>query len=384
MDESKSVKETKTGSGAKAPEKKMSAAKKILIAVVCVFLSIILIVGGYVAYVFIAYHRVGDQTLEVENAKEAASAAVVGEEYKIMSYNIGFGAYEDDYGFFMDGGDKARAWSKDRLEANLKNIVNVLKEENADLCLVQEVDVDSTRTYGVDEREYLKFDGMSRVYAENWDSPYLFYPIGEPHGAAQTGIVTLSSFGVTSARRVELPVETGVMKIIDLDRCYSKSRIPVIKDGKAAGELVLYNFHLSAYTSDGKIAEEQLEMLLTDMEHEYALGNYCVAGGDFNKDILGDSSKYFGKSDVEYTWAQPIPEGMVEAHGVKLVAPLDEKDPVPSCRNADGAYHKGQYVLTIDGFLVTANVTVKYSEVVDTQFRYSDHNPVAMTFELGR
>ena len=381
MNESK---EAKDNVETKAPKKKKSIAKKIIIAVVCVFLAIILVVGGYFAYVFIAYHRVGDQDLEVEKADGVAAAAVVGEEYKIMSYNIGFGAYEDDFGFFMDGGDKARAWSEARLDTNLKNIANVLKDEGADLYLVQEVDIDSTRSYHVDEREYLKIDGMSRVFAENWDSPFLFFPLTEPHGSAQTGILTASSFDASSAKRVELPVETGMMKIIDLDRCYSKTRIPVTKDGESAGELVLYNFHLSAYTSDGKIAEEQLELLLTDIEHEYSLGNYCIAGGDFNKDILGDSSVYFGKSDIEYTWAQPIPEGMLDKYHVTLVAPLDEENPVPSCRNADGPYVKGQYVLTIDGFLVTDNVTVTSSTVIDTQFKYSDHNPVTMTFELGR
>ena len=55
---------------------------------------------------------------------------------------------------------------------------------------------------------------------------------------------------------------------------------------------------------------------------------------------------------------------------------------MPSCRNADGPYHKGQYVLTIDGFLVTDNIKVNRSDVIDTQFKYSDHNPVDMTFVL--
>ena len=363
-------------------KKKASKAKIALRIILIVLAAIILIVGGYFAYVFIAYHRVGDMTLTPDNADGTAPSAAVGEEYEIMSYNIGFGAYESDYGFFMDGGDKAHAWSKERLDANLKNIADVLKAENADLYLIQEVDFDSTRSYHVDEREYLIFDGMDRVFAQNWDSPYLFYPITEPHGSAKTGILTLSSFDITSAKRVELPVETGMMKIIDLDRCYSKSRIPVEKNGEWKGELVLYNFHLSAYTSDGTIATDQLQKLLADMENEYALGNYCIAGGDFNKDILGDSSKYFGKSDIEYTWAQPIPDGLLDAHGITLVAPLDESAPVPSCRNADGPYHKGQYVLTIDGFLVTDNVAASSSAVIDTGFEYSDHNPVTMTFTL--
>ena len=146
---------------------------------------------------------------------------------------------------------------------------------------------------------------------------------------------------------------------------------------------MLYNFHLSAYTADGKIATEQLKIILDDIDAEYAKGNYCVAGGDFNKDILGDSSVYFGKSEIEYTWAQPLPEGIFDGRSASLVAPLDPDSPVPSCRNADGPYHKGQYVLTIDGFLVTPNVTVVSSEVIDTGFAWSDHNPVSMTFVLG-
>ena len=61
---------------------------------------------------------------------------------------------------------------------------------------------------------------------------------------------------------------------------------------------------------------------------------------------------------------------------------LDKDDPVPSCRNADSAYHEGQYVLTVDGFLVSKNVTVENAAVVDTGFQWSDHNPVIMTFTL--
>ena len=185
---------------------------------------------------------------------------------------------------------------------------------------------------------------------------------------------------VTAATRVELPIENGFTKFLDLDRCYSRSRVPVA----GGGELVLYNLHLSAYTSDGTIADEQLKLLLDDMEGEYAAGNWCIAGGDFNKDLLGDSSAYFGKADKEYTWAQPIPGRVFDGSHAQLVAPLDPDNPVPSCRNADGPYHQGQFVLTIDGFLVSANVSVTEAEVIDTGFAYSDHNPVAMRFVLEK
>jgi len=345
-----------------------------------VLLALIVLVGAYVAYVLISYHRRPDnETLEVYRPSMTARADT-GETYRIISWNIGFGAYEDDYGFFMDGGTESWAWSKERLLDNLDRIGDLLVSQTADFLLVQEIDYDSTRSYHVDEWTMLRerLEGYASDFAVNYDSPFLFYPITQPHGASRSGIGTFSRFPVESALRRSLPVEEGLTKLLDLDRCYSVSRLPL----ESGGELVLYNFHLSAYTSDGTIATEQLRMLLADMQAEVEAGNWCIAGGDFNKDILGDSSVYFGKSDIEYTWAQPIPAEVFDGVDITLVTPLDESAPVPSCRNADGPYHPGQYVLTIDGFLVSPNVTVESAGVLDTQFQYSDHNPVTMTFTL--
>ena len=357
---------------------------KKAIRIICIVLAaVILIAAGYAAYLFLAFRRIGDQDIPVGGAAQGG-ALLTGTEYRVVSYNIGFGAYEADYGFFMDGGTQSWAWSKERLDANLKQIAAFLKEQGADFTLVQEVDIDSTRSYHFDERTYLipsLAEKGAWIFAQNYDSPFLCYPFTQPHGASRAGLMTFTaSLPITSARRVELPIESGFTKFLDLDRCYSKSRVPV--DG--GGELIVYNLHLSAYTSDGTIAEEQLKLLLADMEAEYAAGNWCVAGGDFNKDLLGDSSVWFGKADKEYTWAQPIPEEIFAGFHSTLAAPLDESDPVPSCRNADGPYHAGQFVLTIDGFLVSANVGVVSADVIDTGFAWSDHNPVEMRFVLEK
>lgn len=345
----------------------------------CIVAALVLVVLAYVTYVVIDYHRIGDRALTPENGQTAGTLAT-GETYTVVSYNMGFGAYEPDYGFFMDGGTESRVWSRERLETNLDGIAALLQAQAADFYLVQEVDIDATRSCHVDEREplYAALSDKSRVFCQNYDSPYLFYPLTQPHGASRSGLLTFAPVPVSAAERVELPIEGGFMKFLDLDRCYSVSRLPV-EGGK---ELVLYNLHLSAYTSDGTIATEQLSLLLADMQAEYDAGNWCVAGGDFNKDLLGDSSAYFGLADVAYAWAQPIPEGTFDGFNVTLIAPLDEDDPVPSCRNADGAYHAGQYVLTVDGFMVTDNVSVTESAVVETGFAYSDHEPVTMTFAL--
>ena len=40
-------------------------------------------------------------------------------------------------------------------------------------------------------------------------------------------------------------------------------------------------------------------------------------------------------------------------------------------------------MLTVDGFIVSDNVTVIESRVIDEAFKYSDHNPVIIRFKLA-
>ena len=359
--------------------------KRVLKIAGVLLLAVLIAVLCYVGYVFGTYSRIEDnQELSVTHGSSGVQTAEPETDYKILSWNIGFGAYEEDFGFFMDGGTESRAWSKERLEKNLDAIGETAAAQNADLMLLQEVDFDSDRSYHVDEALKLRtFDGLDvstdSVFAVNYHSAYLFYPITKPHGASNSGLLTTSKLGIRNAVRRSLPVETGVTKLLDLDRCYSVSKIPV-SNGKA---LCLYNLHLSAYTSDGKIADEQLELLLCDMQAEYEAGNYVIGGGDFNKDLLeGGSEAYFGVSTEDYTWAQPLRFDLLEKTDIRLIAPQGKDGAVPTVRNADGPYHDGQLVLSVDGFLVSPNVEVTDSEVVSTGFAYSDHNPICMSVTL--
>ena len=356
--------------------------KKALKTIGCILLAVVLLAAAYLAYVFIAYHRIEDnQRLNIAQANVRQVETETA--YKVVSWNIGFGAYESDYGFFMDGGKQSWAWSEDRLNINLENIGSFLNEQDAAILLVQEVDWDSTRTYHVDELQKLKESlrekhSYDSTFAVNYDSPFLFYPFLQPHGRSRSGIATFADFEITDAIRRSLPIDKGLTRFLDLDRCYSVSRIPV-ENGK---ELCVYNFHLSAYSADGSIADEQMELLIADMQSEYEKGNYVIGGGDFNKDLLGDSSRYFGVSTEGYTWSQPIRMDIIEKSGIQLVPPLEQDKPVASCRNADGPIRDGQLRLTVDGFLVSPNVSVSQEKVIDLEFAYSDHNPVQMEIML--
>ncbi len=355
----------------------MKKKTKILIRTLCaVFAIVLLSVLSYLLYVVCSYYRVEDDLpLAVEG--EATDAVPVGVELTLVTYNIGFGAYSADYSFFIDGGEHSRAFSEEAVRSNTAGAITTIQKKYPDFVLLQEVDVDGTRSYHVDQSALLAnaFPSFDRVFAQNYDSPYFFYPILEPIGANRSGLMTFSAYDMENAVRKSLPIEESLYKYLDLDRAYSVSRIPTA-NGKT---LVLYNVHLSAYTSDGTIADEQLALLCADMSAEYQKGNYVIAAGDFNKDMLGDSSQYFERVDGEFTWAKPfdtslLPDGFTSHTGSNT----------PTCRNADSAYRADgtDFVLSVDGILVSANVQVITCETVDVGFAYSDHNPVEISFIL--
>ena len=369
----------------------MTRLCKPLKYILILLLLLVIIVGGYAAYIFIDYYRIDDNLqLTPEETALADGTCITckidmpevhtGRELTVTSWNIGFGAYTDQYSFFMDGGEYARGFSKEAVQKNTEIIAGKLAELRSSFYLIQEVDIDSTRSYHINQKDIITsaLPGRNATFALNYDSPYLFYPFTEPHGKSVAGLLTLSDFDIQSAVRRSLPVQEDFAKFLDLDRCYTVNRMKT-DNGR---EFVLYNFHLSAYTTDPTIANQQLDMLYEDMAAEYAAGNYVVCGGDFNKDLLGASGAIFGVDGGDYSWAQPLPAENIP-DGFSLSAPFNPENPVPSCRNADRPWDsETNFQITIDGFIVSDNVEVLESNVVDFQFAYSDHNPVQMTFKL--
>ena len=270
--------------------------KKALKIILWILLVLLVAVLAYVLYAVCSYQRLEDH-LSLPAEGVANQQLEAGEPIRLLSYNLGFGAYSSDFSFFMDGGNESWARSPEAVRENLGGALKVVREQNPDLVVFQEIDVDGTRSYHIDQREIVReqLPDYVSVFAQNYDSPFMLWPLYKPHGANRAGMMTFSRFPITSAVRRSLPIEDGLMKMMDLDRCYSVSRIPV-SNGK---ELALYALHLAAYTSDGTIAEEQLKMLLQDMQGELEKGNYAVAAGDFNKDLLGNSGEIFGVSGKE-------------------------------------------------------------------------------------
>ena len=144
------------------------------------------------------------------------------------------------------------------------------------------------------------------------------------------------------------------------------------------------NYKLVPLTEDDTIiSADELDAKIQRGIAEYEKGNYCVAGGDFNKDLPGNSAELFGvPAPKDSNWAQPIPEGVISPE-LTLIVPLHEDAPVASCRTASESYDPATtFRITVDGFIVSANVDVLDSDVIDTGYAYSDHNPIYLQFVL--
>ena len=369
--------------------------KKLFFRILAVILAIIGVIvlafGGYVLYLVCQYYRIEDnKSVDITNNKEALLQ--LSTQYTITTYNIGFGAYSQDFTFFMDTGEfkdgkkvtgsGSRAKDKKTAETNTTGAITTIQDQNVDFAFFQEVDTEAHRSYFINQYEQIQngFEGFSSSLAINFHSGYLFYPFTNPHGKVNAGIATLSKYKINSATRRSLPIdESFPTKFFDLDRCFEVNKLPIEGSDKF---LVLINLHFSAYDEGGVYRAKQLKLLCDYVTSEYEAGNYIVAGGDWNHDIA-ESSNYFKTEMKVPDWVAQIKAEDIPQH----FSFVSNKN-VPTCRSTEIPLTKDDngdmvnYSVVIDGFMVSDNVQVNLIHNIDTDFKYSDHNPVIMKFEL--
>ncbi|MDY4609986.1 MAG: endonuclease/exonuclease/phosphatase family protein [Sphaerochaetaceae bacterium] len=349
---------------------------------------LLLIAGGYVAYVVIQYDRIPDG-IELAYENPRTGMLNLNDEYTIATYNIGFGAYGPAYSFFMDEGVMldgtkvtgihGKAESKESVQHDTNGAIDILQELDSDFVMLQEVDIDSTRSYHINQvGEITKaMPEYGYTVAVNFHSAWLHYPLNDPHGKTNSSLLTLSKYSLEDNIRRSYPVDEGFpTRFFDLDRCFAVHRVPV-ENGK---ELVLVNSHMSAYDKGGLIRTQQLAMLNQIASEEYEKGNYVIIGGDFNH-ALGEVAAQAFPSQQEFPgWVFILTDEDL-APGLRIVKAENETT-VPTCRAAELPYEKGvNFTTVVDGFIVSDNVKAK-ARNIDTDFAYSDHQPVLLWFEL--
>ena len=308
----------------------------------------------------------------------AAKSLKSGEPVKVISWNIGYGALGDNADFFMDGGKMVQTADTQRVNENMNEILRVLKEQDADLVLLQESDVNSSRSHHIDETKMVAdaLPGRVCTFANNFKVAFVPYPV-PPIGKVDSGLFTLSAYPVGEAQRVRLPNPfSWPIRMANLKRCLAVHRIPVEGSGR---ELVLVNLHLEAYDDgEGKVA--QTKILMEFLESEISAGNYVIAGGDFNQTFsTADLSRFPVRDDV---WKP----GAIDVSGFTQGWQFLMDTNVPSCRSLDSVYagadpESFQYYV-IDGYILSGNIDVVSFETLQENFAATDHNPVLLEVVL--
>ena len=134
--------------------------KIVLRTVLGIIAALLLVVVGYVIYLQVNYKRIDDFTeIKTENNRE--ETLKTGEEYSAVTYNIGFGAYEPEFTFFMDtgvmkdgtktAGTEARAFSEENARKNTEGAIQTMAALDSDFYMIEEVDKKATRSYDVNQ-----------------------------------------------------------------------------------------------------------------------------------------------------------------------------------------------------------------------------------------
>ena len=130
--------------------------KKALKITGIILLALIVLLAGYLVYLFTSFHRIDDnQVIEPSGSALIASGVPAGKELQVTAWNIGFAAYTDQFSFFMDGGRQSWADDEESVIAGVCSMGEVINDVNPDFVLLQEVDIDGTRSYHVNQLELL-------------------------------------------------------------------------------------------------------------------------------------------------------------------------------------------------------------------------------------
>ncbi|SMP06130.1 Metal-dependent hydrolase, endonuclease/exonuclease/phosphatase family [Laceyella tengchongensis] len=341
------------------------------------FCSLVLLCfGAFLLYVTLTDYE-PEPALPLTVINNASQKLTTGVPFTVTTFNIGYAGLDKDQDFFMDGGTRSRAASKEQTAKNLSKILSFLKREASSFYLLQEVDVDSSRSYHINQqaamRQHLPDYGL--VFAQNYLVSWVPVPVFDPMGSVNGGLVTLSKYQLKQSTRFSLyGKEDWPQQPFDLDRCIMENRIP-LENGK---ELILVNLHLSAFDKGGKVRKQQLAFLKEFMQRHVQAGNYLILGGDWNHLIPGTAPKRFKAKESWPEWMQTIPSDFLPK-GFTWVA----DGSVPTSRTLALPFKQGiNFQSNIDGFLISSNVEVKRVYGHSLQFEYSDHNPVTAEFVL--
>ena len=211
-----------------------------------------------------------------------------GQTVKVLVWNVQF-AGSRQYEFFYDGGKQVHVPEADVL-ATLDAIAAVIREQDPDIVLLQEIDRGSDRTARIDEHAEL----LSRLaYPCSTSTPYhqvayVPHPAFEHMGRVNMHLSVFSRYRIDAATRTQLPllVEPWWRQVFNIRRALLDVDLPLA----GGGRFHVFNTHLSAFSNGDGTLERQVAVLDSVLTRTALAGDAFVIGGDLNSLPPGDDA----------------------------------------------------------------------------------------------
>lgn len=280
---------------------------------------------------FSTFHPSGEKSISVTNNQSAPTLSG-NEELKVLSWNVQYMAGKNYYFYYDSGSGPDERPSSVDIEKTTKEVARIIKDEDPDLILLQEVDDGAKRTDHEDQLEnlleLLPAEYCSHLSAFYWKAAF----VPHPHimGSVGMKLSVISKYRMQDGIRYKLALKPDnfIVQQFDLKRAVLQVELPTNK----GNDLLVFNTHLSAFAHGTDTLTKQIEEINSLLQEKTEGGYPWLLGGDFNLLPPGD------KAD-EYVETKNGVYG--DRREIKVL--FDNYQPVPTYEEVNGKNYKKWY-----------------------------------------
>ncbi len=308
---------------------------------------------------------------------------VPGQALKVMTWNVQYLAGKR-YVFWNDlaqGNDEAP--TLEDMAFSLDEVARVIRDEQPDLVLLQELD-DGAKASDYQDQLKLLQERVADLYpcsasAFDWKADF----VPEPHiyGSVGRQLATLSRYRIEHAERLQLPVAPSnfISRQFQPKDALLATKLP-LSDG---GQLTVFNTHLERAHRPDDTLHAQVTAVAKVLDKYESQGLPWLIGGDFNLLPLGQYRRlpaeqrtpYSADSELHLLWDKyPMIPTNNEASGIDRAQWLTHYPNDPGLNGPDR---------TVDYLFYSPKIKrVEAMVRQDDTLRISDHLPVIARFLL--
>jgi len=309
-----------------------------------------------------------------------------GQKIKVLSWNVQYMAGKNNVFFYdlieFDGPDIMPSLKDTK--TTLKEVARVIKAEDPDIILIQELDKGARRTYKQDQLKDLMnlLPKEYRCYVQTYYWKSFFVPHPKIFGSVGLTQAVISKYEIKKAKRHQLPIVPSdpITAQYYLKRCVLQAHIPVQDEE----DLMACTVHLDAFAQGTNTLKKQLKKVYNLLANFDKKNLKWLIGGDFN--LLMPGKSYDRLAEHQKPYYRPKSELEKLSNNYKSV---------PSKTEINGPDYKKWYThfpndpkvkaldRTIDYIFYSDNLKLKEHKIrqKDTQ-KISDHLPVIANFTV--